>query len=58
MIRYFDPSAMAKRYLAEEGGATVARWIAAGSTTTSRISLVEVSSALARGVRRGRVTEA
>ena len=58
MIRYFDPSAMAKRYLEEEGGAAVARWIASGSTITSRISLVEVSSAISRGVRRGRVTEA
>jgi hypothetical protein len=50
-LRYFDASALVKRYVRERGSVTVRRLLALGSAATSRLSEVEVASALARLVR-------
>lgn len=42
-----------KRYVKEKDSARVGRWLAAGSAATSRLSAVEVASALARRCREG-----
>ena len=51
MTRYFDSSALVKRYVDETGGRTVRRLLASGSLATSRLSEVEVASAIRRRVR-------
>lgn len=52
MILYLDSSALAKRYLSEEGSAEVERLVAgAEMVATSIITRVEVSAALARARR-------
>ena len=51
MTRYFDASALVKRYVREEGSATVRRLIASSTPATSRLSDVEVSSAIVRRTR-------
>ena len=56
MTRYFDASALAKRYVREEGSATVRRLLASGTPATSRLSDVEVSSAIVRRSREGAFT--
>lgn len=53
MIRYFDASALVKRYVAEAGSRSVARLLAAGDAATSRLSEVELVSVLARRGRKG-----
>ena len=53
MIRYFDASALVKRYVREPGSASVRRWLSGGTAATARYSLVEVASALARRSRAG-----
>ena len=53
MIRYFDASTLAKRYLQEQDTAFVRRLLAQGSTATSRLSFVEVVSAIVRRCREG-----
>lgn len=53
MIRYFDASALVKRYVQEAGGTAVRRLLSAGSPATSRLSEVEVASALVRRCREG-----
>jgi len=52
-MRYFDASAFVKRYVREQGSAKVGRLIAAGPPATSRLSEVEVASAVARRAREG-----
>lgn len=52
-MRYFDASALAKRYIHEEATPVVRRWLAAGRAATSRLSEVEIVSAFARRVREG-----
>jgi len=42
-----------KRYVHEAGGARVRRWLASGTAATSRLSEVEVASALTRRWREG-----
>lgn len=42
-----------KRYVREAGGDRVRRWLASGTPATSRLSEVEVASALARRWREG-----
>ncbi len=42
-----------KRYVREEDSSRVARWLAAGTAATARLSAVEVASALARRCREG-----
>jgi predicted nucleic acid-binding protein len=53
LIRYFDASALVKRYVAERGSRSVARLLAAGDAATSRLSEVELVSALTRRAREG-----
>lgn len=52
-MHYFDASALAKRYIRETGSQSVRRLLAAGSAATSRLSEVEVASAIARRAREG-----
>ena len=56
MTRYFDASALVKRYVRETGSTTVRRLLATGSAATSRLSDVEVSSAIVRRAREGAFT--
>jgi len=49
-MRYFDASALVKRYVRERGSAKVRRLIAEGAAT-SRLSEVEIASALKRRAR-------
>ena len=53
MTRYFDASALVKRYVRETGSSTVRRLLAGGTPATSRLSEVEVASAIARRAREG-----
>ena len=57
MIRYFDASALVKRYVDEDRSGTVQRLLSSGSVATSRLSEVEVVSALARRCREGAFSE-
>ncbi|MCB1055112.1 MAG: type II toxin-antitoxin system VapC family toxin [Acidobacteria bacterium] len=56
MIRFFDASALVKRYIAEEHSATVEQWFSSGTAFSSRLSEVEIASALARRCRDGDIT--
>lgn len=53
MIRYFDASALVKRYVRERGSASTRRLLASDRPATSRISEVEIASALIRRAREG-----
>lgn len=53
MIRYFDASALVKRYVHEEGSGRVRRLLRTGVAVTARLSVVEIVSALARRAREG-----
>lgn len=53
MILYLDASALAKRYVREEGSDIVARHLALTPCVVSRWSEVEIVSALARRCREG-----
>lgn len=50
-MRYFDASALVKRYLREQGSARVTRLLSSTPAATSRLSEVEVASALVRRAR-------
>jgi predicted nucleic acid-binding protein len=50
-MRYFDASALVKRYVREKDSAKVRRLIASDTPATSRLSEVEVASALERRAR-------
>lgn len=52
-MRYFDASALVKRYLREQGSAEVQRLLSSEPPATSRLSQVEVASALIRRAREG-----
>ena len=52
-MHYFDASALVKRYVRETGSQTVRRLLATGVAATSRLSEVEVASAIARRTREG-----
>ena len=52
-MRYFDASALIKRYVREKGSVRVRRLIASDTPATSRLSEVEVASALERRSREG-----
>lgn len=56
MTRYFDATALAKRYVRERGSASVRRLLAAGRAATSHLSEVEVASALVRRERESALT--
>jgi len=53
LTRYFDASALVKRYWREAGGPEVESLLLEGGCATARLSLVEVASALARRSRAG-----
>jgi predicted nucleic acid-binding protein len=53
LIRYFDSSALVKRYVREEGSTRVRRLLRQGVAATARYSIVEMVSALARRARQG-----
>jgi len=53
LIRYFDASAIVKRYVRETGSKLVRRLISTAPPATSRFSEVEVASAVARRCRDG-----
>jgi len=60
-IRYFDASALVKRYVDEapaEEGERVRRLLRQGLPATSRFSEIEVASALARRCREGSISAA
>ena len=52
-MRYFDASALVKRYVREKGSVRVRRLIASDTPATSRLSEVEVAAALERRSREG-----
>lgn len=52
-MRYFDASALVKRYVREEASARVRRLLVSDTPATSRLSEVEVTSALERRAREG-----
>ena len=56
MTRYFDASALVKRYVREAGSVPVRRLLASGIAASSRLSEVEVSSAIVRRTRAGAFT--
>lgn len=56
MIRYFDASALVKRYVRETGSVAVRRLLASGTVASSRLSEVEVSSGIVRRAREGAFT--
>ena len=56
MTRYFDASALVKRYVREPGSVTVRRLLASGIAASSRLSEVEVSSGIVRRAREGAFT--
>ena len=58
MIRYFDASALVKRYVDEPEGAEVRRLLAGAIPATSRLSEVEIASALIRRWREGDLSAA
>ena len=53
LIRYFDSSALVKRYVREAGSDVVEGLLASGPAAISRLTEVEVTSALARRTRTG-----
>ncbi len=55
-MHYFDASAIAKRYVYEQGSVQVQRLISADVPATSRLSEVEVASALGRRAREGKLS--
>ena len=56
-MRYFDASALAKRYVRETGSVKVRRLLSAGIPATSRLSEVEIASALMRRTREGALSQ-
>ena len=56
MTRYFDASALVKRYVRETGSTTVRRLLTSGIHASSRLSEVEVSSGIIRRAREGAFT--
>jgi predicted nucleic acid-binding protein len=56
-MRYVDASALVKAYVEEAGSREIRRLLTRGSASTSRLSFVEVASALGRLGREGRLSE-
>jgi hypothetical protein len=56
MTRYFDASALVKRYVREAGSTTVRRLLISVIPASSRLSEVEVSSGIIRRAREGAFT--
>src|SRR5262245_44250998 len=57
-MRYFDASALATRYVRERGSVKVRRLLSSDVAATSRLSHVEIVSALMRRSREGVLSEA
>ncbi len=57
-MRYFDASALVKRYVRENGSTAVRRLLSSDTPVMSRLSEVEVASALMRLAREGALTAA
>jgi predicted nucleic acid-binding protein len=57
LIRYFDASALVKRYVEEPSSEIVRQGMREAILTTSRLSEVEVTSALVRRWRQGDLTQ-
>jgi uncharacterized protein len=57
-MHYLDASALVKRYVREKGSSKVQRLLAAEVAATSRLSAVEIASAIARRVREGTLSGA
>ena len=55
-MRFFDASALVKRYVRETHSATVRRWIGGAPVAVSRLSEVEVASGLSRLSRDGMIS--
>lgn len=53
MTRYFDASALVKRYVRERGSTAIRRLLTSGTAATSRLSEIEVASAIVRRAREG-----
>jgi predicted nucleic acid-binding protein len=58
VTRYFDASALVKRYVRETGSVMVRRLLTSGIVATSRLSEVEVASGIIRRAREGAFTTA
>lgn len=56
-MRYFDASALAKRYVREKDSAKVRRLLSLDVPATSRLSAIEIVSALMRRSREGTLLE-
>jgi predicted nucleic acid-binding protein len=56
-MRYFDASALAKRYVREKDSTKVRRLLSSDMPATSRLSAVEIASALMRRSRDGTLSE-
>src|SRR6185369_9597196 len=57
-MRYFDASALVKRYVRETGNVKVRRLLSSDVSATSRLSAVEITSALMRRSREGAFVDA
>lgn len=57
-MRYFDASALVKRYVREKGSVKVRRLLSTDVSATSRLSAVEITSALMRRARELAFTDA
>jgi predicted nucleic acid-binding protein len=57
-VRFFDASALVKRYIRERGSASIRRLLDKGRVAVARLSEVEVVSAFARLSREGSITAA
>ena len=58
MIRFFDTSALAKRYIAESGSALVRATLRAHPVSVARITYAELAASIARAWRLNAITEA
>lgn len=55
-IRYYDSSALVKRYVRERGSGTVRALLRSGERATCRLTFAEIASALASRLREGHVS--
>jgi uncharacterized protein len=58
VIRFFDTSALAKRYVEEPGSAMVRAALLHHAVVVARVTLAEVAAAVARATRNGSLTQA
>ena len=58
MIRFFDTSALAKRYVSEPGSAMVRATLRAHQVAVARVTYAELAASVARAARGGVITDA